>query len=347
MSGAPFFYDLPEDRIAQRPVRPYDSARLLVVQRKDGKICESLFSDLGVYLRAEDLLVFNDSKVIPARLVGRLESGGEVEVLLHRRLAGEKWRCLGQPLKKFTAGRLILFASGLCARVGRRVSEYEVELEFAPCGSPQADTRRLLEEAGTMPVPPYIRKGRGDEKDRLDYQSMFARVDGSVAAPTASLHFTPALMQRLELSGVQSASLTLHVGAASFLPLWHEHDTEPRKPGEERYVYQSAVLDAVQRTRSRGGRVVAVGTTVVRALESMARVSAAADGAALSTELFITPGHRFLSLDAVITNFHQPRTTHLLLVQAFLGGELLERSYQHALAHEFRFLSYGDGMLLL
>lgn len=339
----PFFYELPRERIAQRPVHPCDAARLLIADRRGGVVAEATFAHLEQALRAGDLLVFNDSRVIPARLLGRFENGAAVEVLLHRRISQNRWRCLGQPLKKFRAGRSLTFESGLSARVGERLSPYEVELEFL-CSSGELDD--VLARCGSMPIPPYIRDGRGDDEDRRDYQSIFARVDGSVAAPTASLHFTASLMNKLAAAGIGSARLTLHVGAASFLPLF-DGGCVQRRPGPEAYVFDPGLLEACRRVRERGARVIAVGTTVVRALESMSGADFALEKVAQDTELFIEPGYDFKLVDGLITNFHQPGTTHLLLVEAFMGRELLSRCYDYALCRDFRFLSYGDGMLIL
>ena len=210
-------------------------------------------------------------------------------------------------------------------------------------------TRALLHAVGHMPIPPYIRRGISDEQDRADYQTFFAANDGSIAAPTASLHFTPELFERIRARGAAVRFLTLHVGAASFLPLWHGDEDELRKPGAERFYYDPTVLTDCAAARARGGRVIAVGTTVVRALEShAAHAHKGGDKSAtlLSTELFITPGYQFALVDALVTNFHQPRTTHLLLVESLLGRARLQRVYEYALAHDFRFLSYGDGMFI-
>lgn len=341
-----FSYDLPESVIAQRPVQPYDAAKLLVVCTEGGVLEESTFTELGRFFSPADLLVFNDTKVIPARFLGRNEkSGGSVELLLLSEVAPLTWECIGKPLKRFKQGARYRFSPKLYAVVEQKVSSERVWMRFA-CDEGE-DVQTLMRQIGTMPIPPYIRAGQGDERDRTDYQTMFARVDGSIAAPTASLHFTPRLLESLAARGVATEFVTLHVGAASFLPLFHEDQVEARKPGVELYCYSSRVLKRIEETRSGGGRVVAVGTTVVRALESMIGASSVADGTLLPTELFITPGYTFRAIDWMITNFHQPATTHLLLVEAFMGKELLGRSYEYALTHQFRFLSYGDGMLIV
>ena len=340
-----FSYDLAEARIAQRPVHPYDAAKLLVARRSSGAIEESVFARLGDFLAPGDLLILNDTKVIPARFIGANErSGGTVEALILSEKAPQLWESIGKPLKRFKEGRVFRFGAALRARVEKKLSDERVLLRFF---AESGDVPALMREAGGMPIPPYIRGGRGDETDRADYQTMFARYDGSVAAPTAGLHFTPRLIEDLRARGIGVEFVTLHVGAASFLPLWHDRDSELRRPGAEAYRFSARVLERIAAARRGGGRVAAVGTTVVRALESMTRETGRTDGEFLTTELFITPGHEFEAVDCLITNFHQPRTTHLMLVQAFMGIGLLERSYRYALAHEFRFLSYGDGMLVV
>ncbi|NLF25806.1 MAG: tRNA preQ1(34) S-adenosylmethionine ribosyltransferase-isomerase QueA [Deltaproteobacteria bacterium] len=341
-------YQLSPDRIAQRPVHPYDTAKLLTVNRREAKIEDSNFTCLPRLLRAGDLLVFNDSRVIPARFLGKMAGrDASLEVLLVHRQSGGIWRCLGKPLKKFKPGSLLVFEEGLRAKVLERVSEQEVLLEFF-CEDEAVDLNSLMSRVGQMPIPPYIRRGRADESDRLDYQTIFASRDGSIAAPTASLHFTPELITGLKEARCQIAYATLHVGTASFLPLWDEVGegvTRLKAPAAETYGFCSELLSKMVETKARGGRVIAVGTTMVRALESMVR-HRACSGAFVETDLFILPGFEFKVVDALITNFHQPRTTHLLLVQAFMGRLLLERSYQHALSNEYRFLSYGDGMFI-
>ncbi len=338
-----FDYDLPDSLIAQRPVRPYHQAKLLVVDRGAEQLTEQLresdFWGLPEFLRADDLLVFNDSKVIPARFLGMLEgTQTSIEILLLKARGASDWEALGKPLKKLREGSKIIFQSGLYADVVERISQERIVIRF---GAVQGDVSSLCKDVGIMPIPPYIRRGLADEADRQDYQSFFAKHDGSVAAPTASLHFTPELLSKIDAIGCQRVTITLHVGTASFVPLWHEHDQQLRTPEAESFQVAPEILQRIAETRKKGGRVIAVGTTVVRALES------AAAKQSNQASLFITPGHRFSFVDAVMTNFHQPRTTHLLLVESLLGRTLLERAYKYALSHQFRFLSYGDGMLIV
>ncbi len=343
----PFTYELPESVIAQRPVHPYHSAKLLVAHRDSGEIEDSTFFNITDYLKPGDLLLLNNSKVLAARMIGKLDSGGSSELLYLEKYDAVTFRCLAKPMRKLTPGRKIVFDEGLSAVVLERVAEYEVKVRFESEG----DTAALVEKVGIMPIPPYIRSGISDNQDRIDYQTCFAKYDGSIAAPTAGLHFTRELLDKIEAFGVTVDFVTLHVGTASFLPIETE-DGRLREPGEEHYVFSKKIIDEIVACRAAGGRVVAIGTTTIRALESMAAIlkdhtAEELDGKPLSTSIFITPGYKFNFVDVMGTNFHQPRTTHLLLVGAFMGKELLAKSYEHALANNYRFLSYGDGMLVL
>lgn len=337
-----YWYDLPKDRIAQRPCHPADHARMLVIDRAKGTLTDLRFADLPSLLTSKDRLVFNDSKVIPARLFGVLDTpgGAEVELLLLERISDSQWVCIGRPLRKVRAAGRVRFGAHLIASVLPELSTPErVTVEFET--SDGSGVAAAIIAHGTMPIPPYIRGGRGDEQDLVDYQSIFAQNPGSVAAPTASLHFNEDLMGRLTREARVSVSqLTLHVGSASFLPVVDEGVLT--RPGVERFSVSPATLGELAATRASGGKVIAVGTTVVRALESGIR-GVESD----STDLFITPGFEFKALDSLVTNFHQPGTTHLLLVEALLGRELLRAAYEYALANNYRFLSYGDGMLIV
>lgn len=337
-----YSYDLPKERIAQRPCHPADHAKMLVVNRATGEIHDRFFCDLPEYLSGRDRLVFNDTRVIPARLFGTLDSSGRaaVELLLIEKITDAKWVCIGRPLKKIRAKGRVRFGETLWADVLPEESTVDrVTMEFHT--SEATHISMAIAAHGCMPIPPYIRGGRGDELDETDYQTIFAKNPGSVAAPTASLHFNDALMGRL-LNEVRCdvSRITLHVGTASFLPVLDNGKLRP--PGSERFHVTEETSRELAGTKDSGGRVIAVGTTVVRALESSAQESHAD-----ATELFITPGYRFRLVDSVITNFHQPGTTHLLLVEALLGRELLAKVYEHALANDYRFLSYGDGMFIV
>jgi S-adenosylmethionine:tRNA ribosyltransferase-isomerase len=336
----PFTYTLPPELIAQRPWDPPDEAKLLVVDRSSKAITIELFRELPRYLASGDLLVLNDTRVMPARLFGECE-GRSVEVLLVSELGGDCWRVLGRPMKQLRRGGEIRFSDILKGRVEASDEGEARCLFFTEDGT---SVRSALEAAGTMPIPPYIRAGRGDEQDRADYQTIFARNEGSIAAPTASLHFTERLLADCRERGVGIVFLTLHVGTASFLPAYRAGSHELRPPESERFFIPQETIDEVARVRRAGGRVVAVGTTVARALESAGSSQACLQG---STELFITPGYQWKMTTNLVTNFHQPGTTHLLLVEALLGRELLAEVYNRALLAPLRFLSYGDGMIVL
>jgi S-adenosylmethionine:tRNA ribosyltransferase-isomerase len=317
---------------------------MLVYSRGDGSMRHLTFAEIGEILKPGDHLVFNDTKVIPARLFGSLEgpSGYAVEVVLLTEGHTDEWIALGFPMRRIRAAGRVYFNDELSAEVLPSPVEDRLRLRFASAG--KSSVAELLQVHGTMPIPPYIRSGKGDEQDRLDYQSIFAEHAGSVAAPTASLHFTKELVSKLENErGCSVDRLTLHVGTASFQPIVVNGVLRP--PGEERVVVSSELVSRLRGTKDRGGRVVAIGTTVVRALESAARVENIEE--LQQTQLFIQPGFPFQLVDVLVTNFHQPRTTHLLLVEAFIGREALDRVYRTALEREYRFLSYGDGMVIV
>ena len=339
----PFEYTLPEERIAQRPVYPYHNARLLRVPlRAQEPLEDSNFLQLPSYLRSGDILVFNETKVVPARLFGQKKSTGAKVELLVLEMQGTHHLCLGRPLRRLPVGELIDFGSGLEGLVLSRPAEDRILIDFRSNDS-NLPVSMLLPKVATMPIPPYIREGRGDERDWQDYQSLWARVPGSVAAPTASLHFTPELLEQLKSASIQLETVLLHVGPASFIQLADPGEEVTRPPAAERAEVSPQTLERLQQARKSGARVIAVGTTVTRALESAAS-GVLKDG---STELFIHPGYSFKVIDGLITNFHQPRTTHLMLVEALLGRQRLAESYNFALHALYRFLSYGDGMLIL
>jgi S-adenosylmethionine:tRNA ribosyltransferase-isomerase len=355
-----FDFVLPEDRIALRPVSPRDAARLLVVRPGEGGAAAAVFEDRTVrdlpeLLRAGDALVVNDTRVIPASLHGRRIGRGEHEPAiaanLIRRLDGSRWSALVKPGKRLTVGDVVRFGSEgrvcfleqLDAAVEAKGEGGEVTLAFAFHG-PVLD--QALAERGDMPLPPYIAGRRAaDEQDRTDYQTMFAREEGSVAAPTAGLHFTEALVEKLQARGIALHRVTLHVGPGTFLPVKTE-DTSGHRMQPEWGSIGAETAAALNATHRAGGRIVAVGSTALRLLES-----AAADDGALSafsgdTALFITPGYRFRAVDAMLTNFHLPRSTLFMLVSAFCGLEVMQRAYAHAIKTGYRFYSYGDACLL-
>lgn len=344
MSLEPFSYHLPDDRIAQRPVYPPESAKMLVVDRRNGSIRHESFAGISQFLRPSDRLVFNDTRVMPARFYPRLDSseGPQVELVLLREVAGNEWIAIGYPMRRIRAASTLLFGERLIARQLPSDTPDRIRLKFET--SSREETFRLIESLGTMPIPPYIRKGRADAQDKIDYQSIFAEHVGSVAAPTASLHFSTTLIENIHASvGCQIDTVTLHVGAASFQPIFVNGELRP--PGTEELNVSPRLIESLQASRAAGGRVIAIGTTVIRALESAARQGSTSVDT--ETSLFISPGFQFNIVDTVVTNFHQPSTTHLLLVESLLGKGLLARTYETALANEYRFLSYGDGMLIL
>jgi S-adenosylmethionine:tRNA ribosyltransferase-isomerase len=344
-----FDYELPEVLIAQEPVSPRDASRLLVVPSGGGPFQDVRFRDLPDLLRPGDLLVFNDTRVIPARLLGTKASGGKCELLLIEPLQDpplegqSRWRGLGQSSKPLRPGSQLSFGppgGSLAAEVETVEGGGFMTVRFA-CGEVELLAR--LPELGRIPLPPYIRREPSAE-DRERYQTVLARVPGSVAAPTAGLHFTNELLARLAAEGVERTAVTLHVGPGTFLPIRTE-DVDAHAMHEERYAISEATATAVADCRARRGRVVAVGTTAVRTLESAWRDGRLQPGEG-RTSIFIRPGHAFGAVDALITNMHLPRSTLLMLVSAFGGHGRVLDAYRHAVAERYRFFSYGDAMFL-
>ena len=334
-----FDFPLPRRLIAAHPIEPRDAARLLVVGHE---FADKSVRDLPTLLRRGDVLVVNDTRVIPTRLFGR-RGQAAIEATLHRREAPARWRAFVKNARRLKVGDRVEFAADFSAVVAARHAEGDLSLEFDCAGS---DLRAALERYGTMPLPPYIKRPRGgDARDRADYQTIFAAREGAVAAPTAGLHFTPPLLDALDRAGIARVTVTLHVGAGTFLPVKVADTADHVMHGEWGAVgdHAAAQLNAA---RAAGGRIVAVGTTAVRLLES-----AAADGPVKAftgeTDLFITPGYRFRAVDVLFTNFHLPRSTLFMLVSAFAGLERMKRAYAHAVAAGYRFFSYGDACLLL
>ena len=364
-----FDYDLPQELIAQTPVEPRDSSRLLVVERATGSLIHRHFRDIGDYLRPGDLLIANQSRVIPARLLGRrAESGGSVEILLLAErpdLGADTWETLARPGRRLREGSRVLFGGEdapamlqgeILARTeaGGRFVRFTIPQNStdpavsahsgAPAMPAQPTVRELIDELGSMPLPPYIHEKLSDPER---YQTVYARISGSAAAPTAGLHFTPELLDHLRGQGVRVGFVTLHVGLDTFRPVEVE-DFREHKMHSEEIDLDEPTAELIEQTRREGGRVVAVGTTAVRVLESVAELH---HGQARpyhgSTRLYITPGYRFQLVDAMITNFHLPRSTLLLLVSAFIGKPLMDKAYQEAIRERYRFFSFGDAMLLL
>ncbi len=336
-----FDFALPPERIALRPVRPRDAARMLVV-RGEGGFEDRGVRDLPQLLRAGDVLVFNDTRVIPAQLEGR-RGEAKIGATLHKRVDLRRWQAFIRNAKRLKEGDLIIFGGGVSAQAETRHEDGS----FTLCFGGDEPVELLLERAGTMPLPPYIAGKRGtDAQDREDYQTMFAREDGAVAAPTASLHFTDALVAALDEAGIGREMLTLHVGAGTFLPV-KAQDTADHKMHSEWGRIEPAVADRLNAARAAGGRIIAVGTTSLRLLESATGEDGVIAPFAGDTDIFITPGYRFRAVDGLMTNFHLPKSTLFMLVSAMMGRERMQDAYAHAIAAEYRFYSYGDSSLLL
>ncbi|MBK1735326.1 tRNA preQ1(34) S-adenosylmethionine ribosyltransferase-isomerase QueA [Halorhodospira abdelmalekii] len=393
MRRSDFHYELPPQLIAERPAQQRSASRMLVLDRSSGALADRHFTDLPSYLRSGDLLVLNDTRVIPARLAAHKASGGQVEILLERIINAESGHllCHVRANRAPRPGTSLLLPGGAEARVGGRQGRlFELHLSQPPAGS-EAELLAYLERHGEVPLPPYIQR-TADASDRERYQTVFASRPGAVAAPTAGLHFDAATLEQLAAQGVATTQVTLHVGAGTFTPVTSE-ELSAHQMHSERLEVSPAAVSAIAETRARGGRVVAVGTTVVRALESAAAlqpsageasageaVAASSEAAASSsssngeaslspsnggapsspstgeaalhpftgeTALFITPGYRFRVVDALLTNFHLPESTLLMLVSAFAGHAPVMAAYRHAVAQQYRFFSYGDAMLII
>ncbi len=340
-----FDFDLPEAHIALRPARPREAARLLYAPRAGG-LFDHVVADAPAVLRPGDLLVVNDTRVIPARLVALRRARGDgagvrIETLLHKREDERRWRAFLRPLKRARVGDVLHFGQTLEAEIEAR-EDGEALLRFS-CEGPALDA--AIAAAGEMPLPPYIGARRAaDERDAEDYQTMFAARPGAVAAPTAGLHFTEALMARIAAAGVRTAAITLHVGAGTFLPVKEDDPARHRMHAEWRAI-DAQTAAAVNAARREGRRVVAVGTTVLRALESAADEAGMIEPTIGETAIFIRPGYRFRAVDALWTNFHLPRSTLFMLVAAFIGLERAHAAYAHAIKTGYRFYSYGDACL--
>jgi S-adenosylmethionine:tRNA ribosyltransferase-isomerase len=335
-----FDFDLPAELIALRPAKPRDSARLLAVE--GDRISDRAVLDLPKLLRPGDVLVFNDTRVIPAQLEGR-RGEASIGATLHKREGPREWWAFVRNAKRVRIGDLVEFGGGVTASAAERGEDGAVLLHFHG----DEPVEGLLERAGRMPLPPYIASRRpADEADRDDYQTMFAREEGAVAAPTAALHFTPRLIEALEKHGVGRETLTLHVGAGTFLPVKAD-DTREHKMHAEWGRIDAATAERLNAVRASGGRLIAVGTTSLRLLES-----AADDGGTIQpfegdTAIFITPGYRFKAIDGLVTNFHLPKSTLFMLVSALMGLDVMKAAYAHAVEQRYRFYSYGDASLLL
>ena len=335
-------YPFLDDRIAQEPVSPRDAARLMVLDRKNDKIDHAVFHDLPQYLEAGDLLVVNNSKVLPARLVGVKQPTGAVcELLLLRQVRGDQWECLAKPGKRMQPGTVVTFGDGtLTAVVDETEEDGNKYVTF------RYDTETLyekLDEFGKMPLPPYITK---QLEDQSQYQTVYAKELGSAAAPTAGLHFTPELMETLRGMGVEIAEITLHVGLGTFRPVKEEEITD-HKMHSERYIISEEVAEKIHAAKAAGHRVIAVGTTSCRTLEAVAAKYGEIRACSGDTDIFLYPGVAFHCIDGLITNFHLPESTLIMLVSAFYGYEKTMEAYRVAVEEKYRFFSFGDAMLIL
>jgi S-adenosylmethionine:tRNA ribosyltransferase-isomerase len=335
-----FDFDLPSERIALRPASPRDSARMLVL---DGNATRDLtVADLPGQLRAGDLLVFNDTRVIPAQLEGR-KGDARIGATLHKREGPRRWRAFVRNARRLREGDTVDFGAGVSAIASDRAEDGSLALTF----NGDEPVELLLERAGRMPLPPYIAARRAaDARDADDYQTMFAAEKGAVAAPTAALHFTPGLIAALDAAGIGHTTLTLHVGAGTFLPVKAD-DTDSHKMHAEWGRIDAATADRLNAVRAAGGRVIAVGTTSLRLIESATGEDDIVRPFEGDTAIFITPGYRFKAIDGLITNFHLPRSTLFMLVSALMGLDVMKRAYAHAVGAGYRFYSYGDASLLL
>lgn len=340
MNTSDFYYDLPEELIAQTPAEPRDSSRLLVYHRQDGAIEHKIFRDIIDFLNPGDALVVNDTRVIPARLYGKKQdTGREVEFLLLNQLSKDTWEIIMRPGKKLRIGDRVEFAEDLQAEILEKKEDGVTRVKFYFEGLFEP----LLERYGNMPLPPYITQRL---EDRQRYQTVYAKENGSAAAPTAGLHFTPELMEKIRQKGIDIIPVLLHVGLGTFRPVKVEN-VENHKMHSEYYSISADSARRINETRKKGGRVIAVGTTSVRTLESVADEEGNIREQSGNTEIFIYPGYRFKCVDALITNFHLPESTLLMLISAFMGKEQALDLYRLAVQERYRFFSFGDAMLIL
>ncbi|PAP77972.1 tRNA preQ1(34) S-adenosylmethionine ribosyltransferase-isomerase QueA [Rubrivirga marina] len=347
-SLAPYDFDLPDGLIAQRPAERRDASRMLVLHRGTGAVEDRQFADLGEFLDPGDALVFNDTRVVPARLVGRRPTGGRAELFLVERAEDGTWSALAKPGRKLTAGAEVLFDEHLGARVEAVEESGRRRVRLLRDGHPFETVEAeevAIEQIGRMPLPPYVDR-EADAADRERYQTVFARKRGAIAAPTAGLHFTPGTVEALREQGVVTAEVTLHVGYGTFEPV-RADDLREHRVAPERIEVSPATADALNGVRQSGGRVVAVGTTSTRALETSADDAGRFHPVAGPTDLTVTPGYRFRAVDALLTNFHLPKSSLLVLTATFGGLGPVMEAYRHAVREGYRFYSYGDCMLIV
>jgi S-adenosylmethionine:tRNA ribosyltransferase-isomerase len=340
-----FDYELPEALIAQHPLPERDASRMLVVDRERGTLEDEQFVSLLKYLRAGDCLVLNNTRVFPARLLGeRVPGGGTTEVLLLREIEPNLWQVLARPARRLRIGARISFGDGRLQAIVTAANDDGTRLiQFKPLDN----FRNVIAEVGQPPLPPYIKRdGAIDAQDRERYQTVYARETGAIAAPTAGLHFTPNVFQEIKAAGVSIAEVTLHVGYGTFEPVRVE-DVSQHRVLPETFSIPAEAAEVINRSRAGGGRIIAVGTTTTRALESAGSAPGQVEPTSRVADLTISPGYKFRIVDALLTNFHLPRSSLLLLVSAFAGRELTLDAYRHAVSERYRFYSYGDCMLIL
>lgn len=339
MKKSDFWFDLPEELIAQTPLEKRDTSKLLHLDKNSGEVSHHHFSDIKSFLRKGDCLILNDSRVLPARLIGHRPTGGQIEVLLLRDLGGDEWECLVKPGRKMKPGAEVLFGNGeLKAEVlstgegGTRTVKFSYEGIFL----------EVLEQLGRMPLPPYIHE---ELRDNERYQTVYSRAVGSAAAPTAGLHFTTALLDEIREMGVEIGFVTLHVGLGTFRPV-KEDDILNHEMHSEFCIMPKETADLINRTKANGGRVISVGTTSSRTIESFAKEDGTMEETSGWTDIFIYPGYRFKCVDALITNFHLPESTLIMLVSALAGREQVLNAYNIAVSEKYRFFSFGDAMII-
>ena len=339
MKTSDFWYDLPEELIAQTPLLQRDTSRLLVLDRENGQIAHKHFYDIVDYLQPGDCLVMNDSRVLPARLLGHRPTGGAVEVLLLRDLGDKKWECLCKPGRKMQVGSSVIFGDGVLTGTvvavqedGNRVVEFQYEGIFL----------EVLESLGKMPLPPYIKAELADQER---YQTVYSREVGSAAAPTAGLHFTQELLEKIRSKGIKTAFVTLHVGLGTFRPVKAENISEHHMHSEL-CMLSEETASILNQTKAEGGRIICVGTTSCRTLESLVNEDGSFEAKSKWTEIFIFPGYQFKAMQGLITNFHLPESTLVMLVSAFAGRENVLAAYEEAVRERYRFFSFGDAMFI-
>ena len=340
MKLSDFDYSLPEELIAQVPASPRDSSRLLAVS-SHGEITDNVILNLPQLLRAGDVIVFNDTKVIPAQLYGK-KGDANIGITLLKQENSDNWECFAKPARKLQIGDEINFSEQLLAIVRQKNDSGTIVLEFSKDGD---EFFAALENIGQMPLPPYIKRPRKDEDDFFNYQTLHAKKSGAVAAPTAGLHFSQQLMQAIEYKGVQVQRVTLHVGGGTFMPVRVE-DLSKHKMHSEWIDIDEQTADDINKAKAEGRRIIAVGTTSLRCLESAVDEAGILHPMHKQTDIFITPGYKFRAVDALLTNFHLPKSTLFMLVSAFSGLDVMKNSYAHAVSNKYRFFSYGDACFL-